>query len=147
MTHRIYRQESVPRNHEWRITTNSSFIISACSHHCDFRHHSFCNALAGELASKWSVWVLPIVTHDHVRARGVATLVFFSLEDPALFLASASRVIANGLFSASIPLVSELSMHTYLNVTDRRSHRACSSVSLTESLQNPCTCKVKRLDS
>ena len=43
------------------------------------------------------MWVLPALTHDHVRARGVANLMSFPLEDPMLHCAQASPVIANGL--------------------------------------------------
>ena len=104
------------------------------------------------------MWVLPAVTHDHVRASGfffsklhwffygyfdpiniffdnifyffwgdlsyisaktatlvrasgVAILVFFLLEDCALFCVSVSRVIANGLCLARISFVSDMSIH------------------------------------
>ena len=48
--------------------------------------------------------VLPAFTNDYARASGIADLVIFKPEDPALHCAQATQVITNGLRFASIPL-------------------------------------------
>ena len=103
--------ESVPIDHSWRITIYSGFIISACSYHCEFRRHKCRIGLAKDLASRRSKRALLVLTHDRVRARGVADLVFFSVEDPALHRVHASRVFTNGLRDARIRFATHSLMH------------------------------------
>ena len=71
--------------------------------------------------------------HDHVRARGVADLVFFSLEYPALYCDPASQVFADGLRFARKRFATHMLMHECLYATEKRSYRASSSVSVTQS--------------
>ena len=69
-----------------------------------------------------------------MRACGVADLVFFSVEDPALYRVHASRLFADGLYFARIRFVTHMLINKCLDANETRSHRASSSVSLTESL-------------
>ena len=125
----IYRLESVPGEHSRHKTIYSSFRTSACSHHCEFCRHSCCDGLARDLASWWSVWVLPAFTHDRVRARGVAGIVFFSLDDPALQRDQASRVVDNGFRFAFPPLAIWQCMNTLIPPKEVCTERATASAS------------------
>ena len=111
--------------------------ISACSHHCEIRRHFRCIGLAKVLDFWWSMCVLLVSTRDRVRACGVADLVFFSVKDPALHRVHASWAFANGLRFARIRVITHMLMHECLDGNKTRSYRASSSVSLTESPQNP----------
>ena len=71
--------------------------------------------------------------YDHVRARGVADLVFFSLEYPALYCDPASQVFADGLLFTRKRFAAHMLMHKCLTATEKRSYRASSSVSVTHS--------------
>ena len=61
------------------------------------------------------MFVVLASTHDRVRARGVADLVFLSVEDPARDRVHASRVFAqylqNGLHFTRIRFVTHMLMH------------------------------------
>ena len=87
---------------------------------------------------------MPAFTHDRVRARGVADLVFFPLEDHALHSDPASRVLANGLHFSRIPYVTDMLMHNRVDATETSSYRTFSSVSLTPSPHNPYWKKKKQ---
>ena len=81
--------------------------------------------------------MVPTLLHDHVRAHGVADLVFFSLEYPALRCDPASRVFADGLRFARIRFATRTLMFACLCITETRSYRAFSGVLLTESYRIP----------
>ena len=84
-------------------------------------------------------------SHGRVRARDVADLVFFSVEDPALHRVHASWLFADGLRFATIRFVTHILMYSWFDVNETRSYRASSSVSPTESPQNPYWRKHKSL--
>ena len=77
---------------------------------------------------------MPKMIYDYVRVRGADDLVFFSLEYPMLYCDPPSRIFAGGLRFARKRFPTHMCMRQCLDVTEIRSNRASSSVSLTKSL-------------
>ena len=68
-----------------------------------------------------------------MSGRGVANLVFFPFEYPALNCDPASRLLADSLRFTRTAFVTDIAMHYYLDATETPLYRASGSVSMTQS--------------